>query len=193
MAPFKPVLLLLVIFCFLIACQEEKTTPPQNNVVYSNDSPYNISTLGLSNLGPDPKGNQYQGHLKVLLLLSEGISMSEEQNGMLYLKGKGFLLGIILYDAFATGLTDGEYYIDLRPPHEIGEASIGFYTFSFDESLVDGPYLNYPGLALLSGKICVKNKQQSVELTLDLIDENGKSIIGTVVQKPNPFQFALPF
>lgn len=193
MAPFKPLLLLLVLFCFLIVCQEEKTTTPQNNLVYSNDSSININTLALSNFGPDPGENQYQGHLKVLLLLSEGIRMSEDLNGMLYLKGKGFLLGIILYDAFAKGLTEGEYYIDLRPPHEIGEASIGFYTFSFDEALVDGPYFNYPGLALLGGKISIKNKQQNVQLILDLIDENGKSITGKIEQNPTPFQYVLPF
>ena len=192
MAPIKPFLLLLVVICFFIVCQQEKakTTTPENNVFYINDSPNSITTFGLSNLGPDPSGNQYQGYLKVLLLLSEGITMSEDPTGLLYLKGKGTLLGILLYNQTATTLTEGDYYVDLRPPHEIGEASIGFYTLAFDESLVNGPYLNYPGLALLSGKISIKNKQQSVELTLDLIDENGKSISGTVIQKPTPFHIA---
>jgi len=195
MAPIKPFLLLLVVICFFIVCQQEKakTTTPENNVFYINDSPNSITTFGLSNLGPDPSGNQYQGYLKVLLLLSEGIIMSEDPTGLLYLKGKGTLLGIILYNQTATTLTERDYYVDLRPPHEIGEASIGFYTLAFDESLVNGPYLNYPGLALLSGKISIKNKQQSVELTLDLIDENGKSISGTVIQKPTPFQYTLSY
>lgn len=192
MAPFQPPCFLFVVLLIWFSCSTP-TQEPINQTLLINNSAYNFPTLGLTNLGQDPSGKQYQGYFKILLLLSKGISLRQNEGGDLYLKGKGVLMGLLLYDLAESGLSTGDYFIDLRPPHKIGEASIGFYSLNFDENLVQGPYLDYPGLALLAGKIKVENLLGQTQLTLDLVDENGNTVAGTVQQSLTPFSYTLPF
>ncbi len=192
MTPFQKLYLLVVVLLLCFLCSNPKEDSVSQTILIDN-SPHGFTTIGLTNVGKDPSGNQYQGHLKILLLLSEGIALSQKEDGTLNLKGKGTLMGLLLYDNDDNGLNSGDYFIDLRPPHNIGEASIGFYTLAFDENKVDGPYFNYPGVALLAGKINVKNTPKHTQLTLDLVDENGKKISGTIQQPLTPFSYTLPF
>ena len=143
---------------FLSSC---KDISPDNNKSKSyfsiNDELFTITQGGLVNLGSASDESKHPGFMHVVLFTTDGINFSEDNTGELLLKGEGALLGIFVFNDTEGILDSGNYYINLRPPYMIHDIGVGFYSLDFKEENVSGPYFEYEGVALLSGKMSIKN------------------------------------
>ena len=135
-----------------------------------------ISKAGLVNYGPNPDKSVYEGFMNVLLFVTEGIDFAEQISGELELKGAGALMGIVFFSENETSLAPRDYFINLRPPYKVNDIGIGFYSLDFNEENVVGPYFEYNGVALLSGKMTIEKVNNVNKITLDLINEEGIQI-----------------
>jgi hypothetical protein len=171
---FVGLLLLCYIFFYCKDSSLEESTIESRFSIDTEHFP--IAKAGLVDLGIDLKKEFYEGFMNVLLFVTEGIDFSEYESGELLLKGNGALLGIILYSENQWTLNSRDYFVNLRPPYKINDIGIGFYTLNFREENVDGPYFNYDGVALLSGKMTVESKSDEKKISLELINEDGIQI-----------------
>jgi hypothetical protein len=135
-----------------------------------------IARAGLVNLGEDFENKLYEGFMNVLLFVTEDVYFTEEDSGELLLKGKGALMGVIVYSMKKWELESGDYFVNLRPPYLINDIGIGFYTSAFMEENVNGPYFDYEGVGLLAGKMTVENLTDKIKIMLSFIDEQGQEI-----------------
>ena len=157
-----------------------KDITPDNNKNKSyfsiNDELFTITQGGLVNLGSASDESKHPGFMHVVLFTTDGINFSEDNTGELLLKGEGALLGIVVFNGTEGILDSGDYYINLRPPYMIHDIGVGFYSLDFKEENVSGPYFEYEGVALLSGKMSIKNNPKDKEVILELISEDGNQI-----------------
>lgn len=174
--------LIVVVFAlyFSSSCkdsnQDTDTTP---STFLVDDQLFTISMAGLVNLGADPDKKIHEGYMNVLLFVTEGIDFKENNTGELILKGAGALLGIVFFSEDEATLTPRDYFINLRPPYKVNDIGIGFYSLDFREENVVGPYFEYDGVALLSGKMTVEKIFNKNKITLNLINEEGIQIEAT--------------
>jgi len=155
--------------------REDKIEESENLFTFSNEK-FSIARAGIADFGIDPTAILYTGNFLVLLFVTEGITFSTEANGNLLLTGTGAILGLVTFSNSNDYLDDGNYFVNLRPPFEKGDVSIGFYTTTFDSKEVNGPYFDYEGIPILSGKMTVNNLEENIQITLNMIDEIGNKI-----------------
>lgn len=94
------------------------------------------------------------------------------------------LLGFIIHSEQEDALSNGNHYINLRPPFGKGDIAIGFYALNWNEN--DGVFLyeQTEGNALLAGKVAVVQKDNSINLSFNFTDENGSLIRGNYNGQP---------
>lgn len=71
--------------------------------------------------------------MKALLFASDGISFMANNDQTLEINGKGQLMGFIIHSNTEKALSNGDHYINLRPPYKEGDIAVGFYTMNWDE------------------------------------------------------------
>ena len=81
-------------------------------------------------------------------------------------------------------MSNGNHYINLRPPFGEGDIAIGFYALNWKDN--DGVFLyeQTEGNALLAGKVVVVQKDNSINLSFNFTDENGSLIRGNYNGQP---------
>ncbi|MEK9566977.1 MAG: hypothetical protein VW125_07705 [Flavobacteriaceae bacterium] len=180
---------LLLSCCIFINCTDSTAEVVLIESRFSLDSlNFPIARAGLVDLGVDLKKELYEGFMNVLLFVTEGITFSEYESGELLLKGNGALFGIILYSEAQWTLNSSDYFVNLRPPFAINDIGIGFYTLDFREENVRGPYYEYEGISLLSGKMNVVNENNAMKITLEFINEFGHPIKANYTGTPQVLQ-----
>ena len=116
--------------------------------------------------------------MKALLLASDGITFTAKDEKALQIKGKGQLLGFIIHSNSTNDLTNGDHYVNLRPPFKEGDIAIGFYTMNWDESKGIVFYEKTIGPSLLVGKVTVLQKKDVISLSFNFTDEDQNIVSG---------------
>jgi len=163
-----------------------------NNFFTIKGEKFSIARAGISDFGIDPSNNIYKGNFLVLLFVTEGIAFNTTPNGDLLLEGTGAIMGLVTFSDTMNYLEDGNYFINLKPPFQKGDVSIGFYTTSFDSKRVMGPYFDYDGIPLLSGKMTVNHSNENTLVTMNMIDEIGNEINTNFEGKLELVSYSIP-
>lgn len=114
--------------------------------------------------------------MKALLFASDGISFMANNDQTLEINGKGQLMGFIIHSNTEKALSNGDHYINLRPPYKEGDIAVGFYTMNWDEGNGVVFYEKTIGPALLAGKANVLQKQDIISFSFT--DENRNILKG---------------
>lgn len=161
------------VFYFFIGCEEPFYNSYDNHFRVAGKTTI-ISSAALVELS----GNNLLNDMKALLFASDGISFMAKNEKTLQIKGKGQLLGFIIHSNSTNDLTNGDHYVNLRPPFKEGDIAIGFYTMNWDESKGIVFYEKTIGPSLLAGKVTVLQKQDLISLTFNFTDEDGNILTG---------------
>ena len=179
----KPTVTLLgyaLVIIGLINCEKNNPSSESNNYIIVVDKKSFISSSAIVEL----PGNPVLKDMKAVLLGSEGIFFSNKEGNNLSIKGNGMLLGFIIHSEQEDALSNGNHYINLRPPFGKGDIAIGFYALNWKDN--DGVFLyeQTEGNALLAGKVAVVQKDNSINLSFNFTDENGSLIRGNYNGQP---------
>lgn len=181
---YLPLGLALVIFFFTGCQKNDNQSTSANNFFKVEDQRHSIEKAAYVTL----EGNPILENMKALLFNSDGISFDANSNRELIIKGKGKLMGFIIYGKKNDGLDNGDHFINLRPPFMEGDVALGFYDLNWDEK--DGliRYEENDGPSILAGKVTVLHKQDVVDLIFNFTTEHGKILTG---QYNGPLQMNL--
>ena len=174
MKPTSPKLGLVLLFLLLIACQKTDSSSTSTNYFKIDDQRHSIEKAAFVNLEDNPVLKD----MKVLLFVSDGLSFDANSNRELKIRGKGKLMGFIIYSQKNERLKNGDHFINLRPPSEEGDIALGFYNLNWDEK--DGliHYEEDEGPLMLAGKVTVLQKKDLVDLKFNFTTEEGKILKG---------------
>jgi len=175
MKPIFTRLGLVPVFLLLINCQKtDSNNSTAINYFEVDDQTHYIKEAALIRL----EGNPRLDNMKVLLFISDGLSIDANSNWELKIRGKGKLMGFIIYSKKNEGLDNGDHFINLRPPFKEGDIALGFYALNWDEN--DGLiyYEDDDDPIMLAGKVSVLQKQDLVKLEFNFTTEEGKILSG---------------
>ena len=168
---------LVLIFLVFFYCSESDDKKNENNNFFSiNSERYPINRAGIIDFGPDLSNSIYKGNLLVIIFITEGIEFNQEEDGNLLLEGTGAIMGLVTFSDYKNYLEDGNYFLNLRPPFEKSDVSIAFYSPTFNSEYVVGPYFNYDGISVLSGKMIINHLNKNTVVEMNMIDEIGNTI-----------------
>jgi hypothetical protein len=184
---------LVLFFLIFSNCSDgEDNNNKTNNFFTIDGEKFSIAHAGISDFGIDPSNDIYKGNFLVLLFATEGVDFNTGPNGDLLLEGTGAIMGLVTFSDTMDYLEDGSYFLNLRPPFQKGDVSIGFYTTSFDSKLVKGPYFDYEGTPLLSGKMTVNHSKENTLVVMNMIDEIGNKINTNFDGKLDLLTYSIP-
>ncbi|MGB0396334.1 MAG: hypothetical protein ACPGC6_06155 [Flavobacteriaceae bacterium] len=161
-------------FYFFIGCEDPLYNSTSNNHFRVGGKTTVISSAALVKLS----GNNLLNDMKALLLASDGITFTAKDEKALQIKGKGQLLGFIIHSNSTNDLTNGDHYVNLRPPFKEGDIAIGFYTMNWDESKGIVFFEKTIGPSLLAGKVTVLQKKDVISLSFNFTDEDQNIVSG---------------
>ncbi|NCF30283.1 MAG: hypothetical protein GWP29_00085 [Bacteroidetes bacterium] len=110
MKPTSPKLGLVLLFLLLIACQKTDSSSTSTNYFKIDDQRHSIEKAAFVNLEDNPVLKD----MKVLLFISDGLSFDANSNRELKIRGKGKLMGFIIYSQKNERLKNGDHFINLR-------------------------------------------------------------------------------
>ncbi len=173
----KPTYLTLVFAWAILlftGCQKTDSEPSTNNYFDIDGQNHSIEKAAFVKLEDNPVLND----MKVLLFISEGLSFDTDSNRELKIKGRGTLMGFIIYSQKNEDLVNGDHFINLRPPYKQGDVALGFYNLDWDEKNGLIHYEEDDGPLLLAGKVTVLQKQDLADLKFNFTSEDGKILKG---------------
>lgn len=144
MKPTCHILILFLLCFFLNLCEKSNSENPSENHFRIEEKTTRINTAALVKL----QGNRLLNDMKAVLMASEGIEFASNQNQVLKIAGAGSLMGFIIHSKKQEELTNGDYFINLRPPFEEGDIAVGFHTLNWNEKDIIDFYEKVEGLRL---------------------------------------------
>ena len=171
---FKKLILLVGIVGILASCNSKKDDPkvaePLTNFIY-NGVEGDISQATLDYYGQLDKGEGYNFDL---LLYSEPISISFNNDGDIIINGNGSFFYLELFSPSTTELAVGEYiYTDDYQPNTF---DYGFFVYNYDETIEDSEVTQ----GIVGGKLTVTEVSgNNYKLNFDFILEDGDNVSGT--------------
>ena len=176
MKPTFAIASFVLLFLILTNCDNSESTDPETSSQFIVDQiTYTIDQAAMVEL----LGNPFLIDMKVILFASGGLRFDADSNRELKIRGKGQLMGFMIYNKKGDPLTNGDHFVNLRPPYNKGEVSLGFYSIEWDEA--DGLvfYEDKEGPTLLAGKVTVLDSGDEVSFNFNFTDNRGKILTGT--------------
>jgi len=166
MKPTYLILGLALLFLLLISCQKTGSRTTPINYFEIDDQKHKIEKAAFVNLEDNPVLKD----MKAILFISDGLSFDANSNRELKIRGKGKLMGFIIYSQNNEELENGDYFINLLPPFKEGDIALGFYDLDWYEKT---------GLILYEeGEATVVQKQDLADLKFNFTTEEGKILKG---------------
>ena len=154
----------------MISCQKTGNGTTPINYFEIDDQKLKIEEAAFVNL----EDNTVLKDMKALLFISDGLSFDANSNLELKIRGKGKLMGFIIYSQNNEELENGDYFINLLPPLKEGDITLGFYDLDWYEKTGLILYEEGEGFILLAGKVTVVQKQGLADLKFNFTTEEGK-------------------
>ncbi|MDA0200196.1 MAG: hypothetical protein O2878_00705 [Bacteroidetes bacterium] len=155
-------------------CQKTESNSATNNFFDIDGKKHSIEKAAFVKL----EDNSTLNNMKALLFSSKGLSFDTDSNRELKIKGRGTLMGFIIYSQKNEDLVNGDHFINLRPPYKEGDVALGFYNLDWDEKNGLIHYEEDDGPLLLAGKVTVLQKQDLADLKFNFTTEDGKILKG---------------
>ncbi|SEA55347.1 hypothetical protein [Bizionia paragorgiae] len=179
---FKINLLFLSLLIVVLSCSDNDNDTENNlpipeqqaNSFFVNETEYILTNGTLENYGVDndPTNDfNYQGSNFDLYLTSENIEITSDNNGVLDLKGYGQLLYFELFSENENDLSEGDYTASNQEPYSVFTYDIAEYSIDFDE-------VNRNTIEVISGTLNIRKVNNEYEITINLTDINGDSVVG---------------
>ena len=171
----SPALLLCITLCFFIYfCSNKQIEYSSADYFKISETQYTIESAAFLKL----TGLSFFNNLNGLIFATDGVSFFSLNDKMLSLKGKGKILGFIIYSSESETLNDGVHFMNLRPPYSEGDIAIGFYTLDWNEDKDSVFYDENDGPRLLSGKLTVTKEGEQTSISFKCTDEDGRLVTG---------------
>lgn len=168
-------LLSSIALCFFIYfCSNKQIEYSSPDHFKINETQYIIESAAFVKL----TGPSFFNNLNGLIFATDGVSFSSLNDKVLSLKGKGKILGFIIYSSEKETLNEGVHFMNLRPPYSEGDIAIGFYTLDWEEDKGSVFYDENEGSGLLSGKLTVTKEGKQTSISFKCTDEDGRLITG---------------
>ena len=174
MKPTYLILGLALLFLLLISCQKTGSRTTPINYFEIDDQKHKIEKAAFVNLEDNPVLKD----MKAILFISDGLSFDANSNRELKIRGKGKLMGFIIYSQNNEELENGDYFINLLPPFKEGDIALGFYDLDWYKKTGLILYEEGEGFSLLAGKATVVQKQDLADLKFNFTTEEGKILKG---------------
>ena len=164
----------LALALILVSCDQSKEdeTLQQDNHFKVFDQKYALHKGMLLNGGTD--ADYYQGYYFELVLLSSGITITQNEDGYFDSFGQGDAISFDLYSASRLHLDQGTYNFSKNTPSPVGTFDWGTYLVGWKSSEEDA----LEESRFSSGTIKVDRNDEQYTIEFDLTAENGKKVTG---------------